>query len=178
MAKKPDVTKLNGISIYHDDKGKVIYSPWFSKTGYVLHDENVSEFQNYGQSYLIAIIVFLVIYYFTHILSYALLLAIAYLGVSIFMFYKRCLKKVPKIYNFPKPHRDNYIIRQAKNMETRKIIVVILASIIMAVYIILNALYQGYKGNTLLLNYAFATLATLFGILYIFILIIKKKNNY
>ena len=39
MAKRKDVNSLKGISIYKDSKGKVIYSPWFSKTGYIFHDE-------------------------------------------------------------------------------------------------------------------------------------------
>lgn len=178
MSKKPDVNKLNGISIYHDDKGKVIYSPWFLKTGFVLHDKNVNDFQNYVQSYLITIIVFMVMYYFTHNIWYSILLAVVYFIVSIIMFYIRCIKKVPKIYNFEKPYRDNYIIRQAKNIETRKLIVVILAAVLMGFYILFNAFYQKYTGTTLLMNYLFVVLSFAFAVLYIIILIYKKKNHF
>ena len=178
MKKKPDVQKLKGISIYKDAKGHVIYSPWFTKDGYILHDENVSEFQNYGTSYLIAIIVLLVIFYFTKSLGYAFILSLGYLAVSIFMFYTRCIKKVPKIENFNKPKKDNYIIRQAKSITSKRIIVVILACIFMSVYIIFNSLYFKYTGTELLVSYIFAIASLLFGLLYVVILIVKKKNNY
>jgi len=179
MAKrKYDASKLNGISIYHDSKNRVVFSPSFSKKGYILSDENVSEYQNYSQSFLVTVIIFLVMYYLTYSILYSLLLSITYLGISIFMFYLRCLRKVAVIENFKKPEKDTYIIRQAKNVTKRRLIVIFLACIFLSFFIFLNAMLQGYYGKILVINYIFMALAVLYGFLNLYILTVKKKNGF
>ena len=179
MAKtKANVKELDGISIYHDAKQRVIYSPFFSKIGYVLHDENVYDYQNYIQSYLVSILVFMAMFYLTNFVSYSFLLAFVYIVVSNIVFYVRCLKKAPKLEQFNKPKKEKYIIKQAKQITTRKLIVIIISCFLLPLFILLNCNLQQYTGKTLIINIIFSILTILYGVLNIIILCVKKKNKF
>ena len=77
--------QLQGMSIYHEEK-RTVYSPFFSKNGYVLTDENSREYRSYITNLLFAFLIFSLAYIFTKNIWAALLLGLLFAIGSIVSF--------------------------------------------------------------------------------------------
>ena len=97
-----DPKQLYGMSVYHDDK-HTVYSPFFSKKGYLINENNVRAYVSYIQGYLIALLVFSVSYIIRKELLLPTLLALFFLISNIATFYMSFIKKAGVIDNYKKP---------------------------------------------------------------------------
>lgn len=165
---------LHGMSIYHEDK-RSVYAPFYSKNGYVLTDENCKEYRSYVTNYLFALLIFSIVYIVTKNIVPALLLGLLFLIGAIIAFYLRFLKKAAKIPNYKRPFRDNFFYRQAKNLDNKRIWTIIICCVLLAFFIVLNGKISKFEGSYLYLNTFFAIVAIVYGIMNVYILLLKKK---
>ena len=173
--KKCDLSALNGLSIYHDSK-RTVYSPFFSKKGYILTENNVEEYISYIQGYLIAMMIFLVVQIFYKRIWLSVSLTVVFLASSVFMFYKNFISKSAIIEDYKKPKREGFVERQARSLETKNIWTIILCSPLLAAMIMLNSYLNHNEGALFYLMAAISLVALFYGILHIYVLIYKKKH--
>ena len=166
--------QLQGMSIYHEEK-RTVYSPFFSKNGYVLTDENSREYRSYITNLLFAFLIFSLAYIFTKNIWTALLLGSLFAIGSIVSFYLKFIKKTAKIPNYKKPVKDNFIVRQAKNLDNKRIWTIIICCVLLAFFIMLNGKINNFEGSYFYLNTFFAIVAIAYGLMHVYILIIKKN---
>ena len=165
---------LHGMSIYHEEK-RTVYAPFFTKNGYVLTDDNCKEYRSYVTNYLFALLIFSVVYIVTKNLLPSLLLGLAFLIGAIIAFYLRFIKKTAVIPNYKRPLKDNFFYRQAKNLDNKRIWTIIICCVLLAFFIILNGKISNFEGAYLYLNIFFAIVAIVYGIMNVYILLLKKK---
>ena len=171
-----DPSELNGLSIYHDEK-RTVYSPFFTKKAYIITEKNISEYISYIQGYLMALLVFAVAYIFTGNLILSVVFGLLFMISTIVVFYIRFIKKAGVIDDYTKKERDNFIVRQAKGLDRKNIITIIICSPLLAIMLMLNSYINGFTGVTLYFSGFVALVALLYGILHIYILIYKNNNN-
>lgn len=165
---------LQGMSIYHDEK-RIVYSPFFTKNGYVLTDDNCKEYRNYVTNYLFALLIFSIVYIVTKNLVPAILLGILFMIGAIIAFYLKFIKKTTIIPNYKKPYKDNFFNRQAKNLDNKRIWTIIICCILLAFFIVLNGKLSNFEGSYLYLNTFFAIVAIVYGLIHLYIFLLKKK---
>ena len=165
---------LQGMSIYHDEK-RTVYAPFFIKNGYVLTDENCKEYRNYVTNYLFALLIFSIVYIITKNLVPAILLGILFMIGAIIAFYLKFIKKAAVIPNYKRPYRDNFFNRQAKNLDNKRIWTIIICCVLLAFFIMLNGKLSNFEGSYFYLNTFFAIIAIIYGLMHVYILILKKK---
>lgn len=167
---------LQGMSIYHEDK-RTVYAPFFLKSGYVLTDDNCKEYRNYVTNYLFALLIFSVVYIVTKNIVPSIILGLLFLVGAIIAFYLRFIKKTAVIPNYKRPYKDNFFNRQAKNLDNKRIWTIIICCILLAFFIVLNGKLSNFEGSYLYLNSFFAIVAIIYGLMHVYILILKKKNS-
>ena len=173
--KKYDLNALYGMSIYHDSK-RTVYSPFFSKKGYILTENNVEHYISYIQGYLIAMMIFIVVQIFYKRIWLSLSLTLVFLVSSIYMFYKSFISKAAIIEDYKKPRREGFVARQARSLETKNIWTIILCSPLLSAMIMLNSYLNHNEGASFYLMVVIALIALFYGILHIYVLIYKKKH--
>lgn len=166
--------ELNGMSIYHENK-RTVYAPFYTKNGYVLTDDNCKEYKNYVTNYLFAFLIFSIVYIFTKNIVPALLLGILFLLGAIIAFYFRFIKKTLVIPNYKRPLKDNFFVRQAKNLDNKRIWTIIVCCVLLAFFIVLNGKISNFSGSYLHLTYFFAFVSIVYGIMHLYILLLKKR---
>ena len=171
-----DPKDLNGLSIYHDEK-RTVYSPFFTKKGYIITEKNINEYVSYIQGYLMALLVFAVAYIFTQNMLLSLLLAAMFIISTIAVFYMNFIRKANVIENYTKKERDNFIVRQAKGLDRKNIITIIICSPLLAIMFMVNSYINGFTGVSFYFSVLIALVALAYGILHIYVLIYKNKNN-
>lgn len=177
MAKQKRVVHakdLHGMSIYHEEK-RTVYAPFFTKNGYVLSDDNCKEYKNYVTNYLFAFLIFSVVYIVTKKLLPSLLLGVLFLIGAIIAFYLRFIKKTAVIPNYKRPLKDNFFVRQAKNLDNKRIWTIIICCVLLAFFIVLNGILSKFEGSYLYLTYFFAAVAIAYGLMHVYILQLKKR---
>lgn len=165
---------LHGMSIYHEEK-RTVYAPFFTKNGYVLTDDNCKEYKNYVTNYLFAFLIFSIVYIVTKNIVPALLLGILFLIGAIIAFYLRFINKTAIIPNYKRPLKDNFFVRQAKNLDNKRIWTIIVCCVLLAFFIILNGKISKFEGSYLYLTYFFAAVSIIYGFMHLYILMLKKK---
>ena len=169
-----DPKQLYGMSVYHDDK-HTVYSPFFSKKGYLISENNVKEYFNYIQGYLIALLVFSVAYIIRKELILPVLLALFFLISNIVTFYVSFIKKAGVIENYKKPERDSFAVRQAKSLESKNIWTIIICCPLLAAATMLYSYLNHYEGFMFYMMMLISVFVLLYGFLNIYILVYKKK---
>ena len=171
-----DPSRLSGISIYHDEK-RSVYSPFFTRKAYVLNKENADQYVSYVQGYLIALLIFAVVYILYRKFFQALLMAVLFLCVNIAYFYLRFIRKAPVITDYHKKSRESFLARQARSLELRNIWTIIICCFLLSVVIIFNGYLNHFEGSSRILNGILAFISLFYGMLHIFVLIEKKKSG-
>lgn len=178
MAKKKtdyDPKKLNGMSIYHDEK-RTVYSPFFTKKGFIITESNVRDYTIYIQGYLLALLVFCVAYIILKRFTVPLLLAAFFLVSTIVTFYFTFIRKAAVIENYKKPQRDSFAIRQAKSLTYGNILTIIVSCPLLAFFIMLLAYMNHYEGFTYDMMLMISILVICYGLLNIYIFFYKKNH--
>ena len=179
MAKKNRTTidpkELNGISIYPEEK-RTVYSPFFSKKGYILTSDNVRQYQSYIQGYLGALVVFVLAYLIYKNLTVSLILALLFMISTAVTFYFNFIKKANFIDNYNKPHRDSFAVRQASYLSTKQIWTIIICCPLLALAIMLNSYLNHYTGFMFYMMVIISIVSVLYELLHIYILKLKKDN--
>ena len=173
--KEIDPKDLNGLSIYHDEK-RTVYAPFFSKKAYIITEKNIKEYISYIQGYLIALMIFAVAYIVTKNPLIGILLAVTFLISSIVVFYINFIKKASVIEDYKKEPKDSFAIRQAKSLDRKNIITIIICCPLLALAFMLNSYFNKFTGAALYLSVAAAVASLLYGALHIYILIYKDRN--
>ena len=173
--KEIDPKDLNGLSIYHDEK-RTVYAPFFSKKAYIITEKNIKEYISYIQGYLIALMIFAVAYIVTKNPLIGILLAVTFLISSIVVFYINFIKKASVIEDYKKEPKDSFAIRQAKSLDRKNIITIIICCPLLALAFMLNSYFNKFTGAALYLSFAAAVASLLYGALHIYILIYKDRN--
>ena len=182
MAKKNtkrnyDPAVLHGISIYQDEK-RTVYSPFFTESGYVITPENCRNYVSYIQGYLMSLLVFSIAYLITRNMLISISLSAAFIIGNIISFYQNFIRKASVIRPYRKPARDSFSVRQARSLEVKNIITVIVCCPLLAATLLLNGYINHFEGMALYLNVFTSICALLYGFLHVYILMIKKRNNY
>lgn len=178
MAKKNkryDLSLLNGISIYHDEK-HTVYAPYFTNNAYILTEDNVKQYVSYIQGYLVALVVFVVAYIVYRKFWIPFILAILFIVSTIVTFYLNFIRKANVIENYKRPERDSFISRQAKTLESRNILTIAISGVLLAGALILHSYLNGFEGEMFYMMLVIATVSFLYGLLHFYILYYKKKN--
>ena len=173
--KKYDLNALYGMSIYHDSK-RTVYSPFFSKKGYILTESNVEHYISYIQGYLIVMMIFLFVQILYKKIWLSISLASVFLASSIYMFYKNFISKAAIIEEYKKPERERFVARQARSLETKNIWTIILCSPLLSAMIMLNSYLNRNEDASFYLMVVISLIALFYGILHIYVLIYKKKH--
>ena len=174
--KKISPSDLNGISIYHEEK-RTVYSPFFSKKAYIINENNAGQYVSYIQGYLIALIIFVVSYIIYRKPLIPVLLTLMFMASTIFIFYRNFLSKANTIDDYKKPKRASFAIRQASSLSQEEIWTIIIASPLLAAAIMYNAHLNHYEGVMYYFMLFISIVALAYGILHIYILIIKKNQE-
>ena len=173
--KKYTPQSIQGISIYHDDR-RTIYSPSFQKKGYIVTENNVHAYITYIQGYLVAPVAFIGAYIIWRKLWVAFLAALVVILVTIINFYFNFIRKASVIDDYKRPANDSFITRQA-TLEKRRLWEIIICCPILAGLIMLYSYLSSFEGATYYIMLATAIAAILYGIMHVYILIYKNKNN-
>ncbi len=173
--KEIDPKYLNGLSIYHDEK-RTVYAPFFSKKAYIINEKNAKEYVSYIQGYLIALLIFAVVYIVTKNPLIGIMLAVTFIISNLVVFYMNFIKKASVIENYNKAPRDNFAIRQARSLDRKNIITIIICCPLLALAFMLNSYFNKFTGAALYLSIAAAVASLLYGALHIYILIYKDRN--
>ncbi|MBQ3296004.1 MAG: hypothetical protein IJH00_05965 [Erysipelotrichaceae bacterium] len=179
MAKKKreyDPKELNGMSIYHDEK-RTVYAPFFTKKAYIITEKNVNDYIVYIQGYLIALLVFSLSYIITKNFLLSLALGLLFIASTIAVFYFSFIRKAAVIENYNKKEKDTFIVRQAKFLERKNIITIIICAPLLAFMIMLNSYINNFNGAMFYFSVFIAAVAVLYGLLHVYALIYKNKHQ-
>ncbi len=168
-------SQLNGISVYHEQK-RTVYSPFFSSRGYIISETNVKEYVSYIQSYLIAIVIFLVSFIFYRNFMISFLLCFVFMISTIYIFYRNFLSKANIIEDYKKPKKDSFIQRQANSMDEKNIWTIIICSPLLALSILVHSYLNHYEGFMFYTMVFISAVSLIYGILHVAVLLYKKKN--
>lgn len=171
-----DPKKLKGMSIYQEDK-RTVFSPFYTKNGYIISQSLCKTYTNYVQGYLISLFIFALSYIIFKKIWVSLGLALAFFIGTVISFYLNFIKKATLITNFKKETKDNFIIRQAKTLPVKNIITIIVASILLSLTIMFNGYINNFTGSYFILNTSLAIVSFIYALINVYILIYKKKNN-
>lgn len=130
-------SELTGRHIYQTSN-KTVYADLFTKNyGYIISDDDVDTYNSYSLRLFESILGFALLLFVTksNIVIAFLISLLAYIVISL-LFYLRFLKKLPKIENFKKEKKDNYIVSTAKEMSAARILVLSLILILFAAAVI------------------------------------------
>ena len=168
--------EFRGMSIYQEER-RTVYSPFFSKHGYIITKNNSKSYSQYVQGYLISLFIFASIYIIFKNFWIALGLGIAFFIGTLISFYLNFIKKATLIADYKKPIRDNFFVRQAKSLPKSNIITIIIACFLLSFMIIFNGYLNNFTGSYFILNTALAIVSLIYGFINIYILIYKIKNH-
>ena len=150
-----DDAPLNGMNIYRNKKGQVIYYDRFRKNGYIISPEKEKQYRIYSNRLLFAVLAVILIgnfflswrnSFFVGVILYILL-------EVIFRF--RYLPSCTSVPGFVPEKRESLVL-QLSRIPRNKIITKILLFIALGVLLILNAAEQNYTDWGLWLSYGFS----------------------
>ena len=163
-------SELRGGSIYQDGK-RTVYSPFYTKNGYVIATKDVQAYTTFVQSFSLSPFLFLLSYLITRNILICVILS------PLFFFYTAFLNTATQIQNFKKPKKENFFKTQAETLDTSRIRTIILCSILLSVCFVIFGIMRTYFIEMRYLAYICAVLSLIYGFLYIYILILHKKSE-
>lgn len=178
MAKKStyDPSGIRGISIYHDDK-RTIYSPFYSKKGYIMNENNTRHYVNYILGYVTSMVAFEIALILSKSTPLSLLAAFVVLIINFIFFNRNFLQKAAVIENYSKEKKDGFITRQAKELEYDRIYTLIVCCILLVVIFAFYAKWQYLEGIYLYIVILSIIMSALYGFINLAILINKRKMD-
>lgn len=171
-----DPRSLKGASIYQEEK-RTVYSPFFTKKGYIITENTYKAYTQYVQGYLIALLIFSVAYIITKNMWISVGLGGAFFIGTIVSFYINFIKKAVLIEHYTKLKKDNFFIRQAKTLPFKNLIVMTICSFLLSGMIMLNGYINSFTGTYFILNTSLAIVALIYAFMNVYIIIYKKTNN-
>ncbi len=171
-----DPKSLKGAAIYQEEK-RTVYSPFYTKKGYVITESTYKAYTQYVQGYLIALLIFSVAYIITKDMWISVGLGGAFFIGTIVSFYLNFIKKAVLIENYVKSKKDNFFVRQAKSLPFTNLIVMTVCSFLLSGMIMLNGYINSFTGTYFTLNTALAIVALIYAFMNVYIIIYKKANN-
>ena len=174
--KKYDPSEIRGISIYHDGK-RTVYAPFYSKKGYIMTESNTKHYINYMIGYIAAVVALEFAVIFTKNTPLSIGIALLVLIINFVSFYFNFLRKAAVIENYPRNKKDNFIIRQAKELEYDRIYTLIVCCILLIVIFYFYALWQKLEGIYLYIVVFIAVASVIYLIINIAILICKRNMD-
>ena len=169
-------SELRGGSIYQDGK-RTVYSPFYTKNGYVIATKDVQAYTTFVQSFSLSPFLFLLSYLITRNILICVILSLIFCAITLCFFYKDFVKNATMIQNFKKPKKENFFKTQAETLDTSRIRTIILCSILLSVCFVIFGIMRTYFIEMRYLAYICAVLSLIYGFLYIYILILHKKSE-
>jgi branched-subunit amino acid transport protein AzlD len=168
--------KVLGFNLYKDENDRTIYYDNISKKAYLLTSKEEKKFFLFSSRPIIGFIVAYIIYYLIKEYIIAIFAGVMVYLVLLFFFRKMFLADLSVINGFVPNKCDSLVKRLGESFSKGRIISIIVVSFVLAILSIYNANYSNYEGLVKYLNYVLSLGSTIFGILYIFVLINKDKN--
>lgn len=173
MANK-DIYEVDGMFIYHDKRGRAIYSNPFMKSGYIINASNTKSYNLYSSRIPFGLIAGIFVYYFTSSFLLGLLAFVIFYGVMSFFFFTKFLPKLTEIENYEKPKKDNFLVRFAKRSSYKGIVAFFIVSEICGSLIIINIHASSYTNIIAYANYVIGIIVMIAGIVSLYAVKIKK----
>lgn len=173
--KETDLTNnVSGMHIYKDERGRAVYYDVFSKTGYILAN-NEARYKQFSMRFMMGIIGFVLMMLFNMPIFVDVIVG---LGVYGFMEYKfrQFLKTLVHVENF-KCDEKMKSQQSIKTLETNKVIIKMVLLIALSILIVINAQNEQYTGWLLYLNYVISILSILFALYHAKELISRKQHS-
>ena len=164
---------VSGWHVYKDERGRAVYYDVFSKTGYILAN-NEDRYKQFSMRFVMGAIGFILMLMFDMPIWLCVLAGVAVYGFLEFRF-RRFLKNLTRVENFK---CDEKMKSEAsiKTLETNKVILKMVLLIALSVLIVLNALNEHYTGWMLYLNYVISVLTMIFALYHAKELISRKSK--
>ena len=145
--KTVNTSTITGISIIRNN-GKVIYSPVFSNTGYILTPENGKKYTNYIKGYIACMVIFLIAYIATDNFLLSLLIALLAVGVNIVNFYIGFIKKASTITfkEKTKQAKEPFVVSQARDLSFPRIKELIICCVLLVIIFVGFYFWQKPEG--------------------------------
>lgn len=140
-------SELTGKNIYQV-KSRTIYSDFFMKDyGYLITNDEADHYHSYSLRLFESIFGFALLLFVTksNVLISFLISFAAYVVIT-FLFYFKFLRSLPRVDNFKKEKRDNYIVSTAKEMSKLRILAITIICLIFTAAIIYYPINNGYEG--------------------------------
>lgn len=165
---------ISGLHIYKDERNRPVYYDVFSKTGYILSN-NEARYKQYSMRFMMGIIGFILMMLF----NMPILVDFA-VGIAVYIFmevkFRKFLKTLVRIENF-KCDEKMKSQQSIKTLDTNKVVIKMILLIALSVLIIINAQNEGYTGWLLYLNYVISILSFIFALYHAKELISRKQNS-
>ena len=172
--KETDLTNtVSGMHIYKDERGRPVYYDVFSKSGYILTN-NEDRYKQYSMRFMMGVIGFVLMMLFNMPVIVDIVVG---LGVYGFMEYKfrQFLKTLVHVENF-KCNEKMKSQQSIKTLDTNKVIIKMILLIALSILIVINAQNEQYTGWLLYLNYMISVLSILFALYHAKELISRKQG--
>lgn len=166
--------ELTGKNIYQI-KNQTIYSNRFMKDyGYQIPDYEADKYRSYSLRGFESIFGFILLLFVVknNILIPLTVSVLAYIVLSFFFFFKY-LPTLPKVENFKKEKRDNYIVSTAKEMTAGRILVITLLCAIFSLAIIYYPINNNYEGTFRIILFILGGASSIFTIMNLISVIYK-----
>ena len=170
-----DAKKLNGLFIYHDEKGRTIYSNPFMKNGYIISDSEAKKYSFYSGRLWASILLTLALLYIfddKYLLAIGCGLLLYIISTLVFIF--KYLDSLSLIKDFVKPKKESFIKRKASQQSYARLVATFLVSIAISILLIINAKQSGYTGIALYGSYLLSVIMIVTGLMNIVYMIFKK----
>ena len=165
---------VSGWHVYKDERGRAVYYDVFSKTGYILAN-NEQRYKQFSMRFVMGAIAFILILMFNMPIWVCLLAGVAVYAFLEFKF-RQFLKTLVRVENF-KCNEKMKSEASIKTLETNKVILKMALLFALAILIIINAKNENYQGWMLYLNYVISTLTFVFALYHVKELISRKNNG-
>ena len=156
---------VSGWHVYRDERGRAVYYDVFSKTGYILAN-NEDRYKQFSMRFVLGAIGFILMLMFDMPIWLCVLAGVAVYGFLEFrfrIFLKKCNEKMKSEASI-------------KTLDTNKIILKMVLLLALAVLIIINAYNENYTGWMLTLNYVISALTFIFALYHAKELISRKSK--
>lgn len=160
--------------VYMDERGRAVYYDVFSKTGYILAN-NEQRYKQFSMRFVMGLIGFILMLMFDMPIWLCVLVGVAVYGFMEFKF-RQFLKSLVRIENFK---CDEKMKSEAsiKTLDTNKVLLKTVLLLALSILIIINAKNENYQGWMLYLNYVISVLTLIFALYHVKELISRKNNK-
>ena len=165
---------VSGWHVYMDERGRAVYYDVFSKTGYILAN-NEQRYKQFSMRFVMGAIGFILMLMFDMPIWLCVLAGVAVYGFMEFKF-RQFLKSLVRIENFK---CDEKMKSEAsiKTLDTNKVLLKTVLLLALSILIIINAKNENYQGWMLYLNYVISVLTLIFALYHVKELISRKNNE-